>query len=348
MANSAIMQKLLSVIIIGFFALSCEKDSLVIEDSPQENLKSNVSLTNKLSRVAQHPTTFDNIADNTSCFAIGLPATIIANNQSVVINSPADYQQIATILNANANDTDSVAIQFPITIIYADYSTREIANMAALTAAISGCSGSIELSCMSVSFPIQVVSYDSLNQIADTITLGNTEALFQFLSTIANYDAVSLVYPISFNAPNGSVLTIENNDQLEVAIDSYTAECLAAFIPVPNPNPATELEDIIVDGSWYISYYFDNSNQTSQYAAFDFTFTANGNLTATNGSGSTSGTWEEYMDSGEQKLEFTFSNSDLQELEEDWTVISFTETTITMEHESGGGGNTDYLTLQKN
>ena len=54
------------------------------------------------------------------------------------------------------------------------------------------------------------------------------------------------------------------------------------------------------------------------------------------------------MDSGEEKLEFSFDGITLDELEDDWEVIEYTATQIRLKDVSGGNGGTDYLYLTKN
>ncbi|MEO7444159.1 MAG: hypothetical protein ABIT96_03835 [Ferruginibacter sp.] len=44
-------------------------------------------------------------------------------------------------------------------------------------------------------------------------------------------------------------------------------------------------------GSWRVSLYFDNSDETSLFSNYVFSFNNNGQVTATNGSGTKTGTW---------------------------------------------------------
>ena len=54
------------------------------------------------------------------------------------------------------------------------------------------------------------------------------------------------------------------------------------------------------------------------------------------------------MDSGDEKVAFSFDGITLDELEDDWEVIEFTSTQIRLKDVSGGDGTTDYLYLTKN
>jgi len=50
---------------------------------------------------------------------------------------------------------------------------------------------------------------------------------------------------------------------------------------------------IITSGSWRVSYYHESGDDhTINFSGYTFTFSSNGTMTATNSSGTTSGTWK--------------------------------------------------------
>jgi hypothetical protein len=338
------MKKIVVFALMCIICISCETESHIIKNEPQDNILNNPALKSKLLRVSQYKTAVDNVIDGTSCFAVNLPVTVVVNDQPVIIDDAADYQQVRDILEASADDTDSVLIQFPITVTYADYTEQPIANQPEFNNAVAGCQSSMELSCMQLLYPLEIKAYDFDNQFAEVFTIGNKRALFRFLNQQSNYGAVSFAYPLTLNNPDGTGISIADNTLLESTIDSYTQECLDMLIPGP---VELEFEEVIVQGSWHVSYFFRDTDQTSDYAAYDFTFNPDGTV-AVSGVTPNTGTWESYTDSGELKAEYTFSSTSLEELEEDWTVTEFTATLIKMEHESGGGSEIRYFYLQKN
>ena len=114
-------------------------------------------------------------------------------------------------------------------------------------------------------------------------------------------------------------------------------------------NP-TEIASTLADGQWIVTLYKENDVvQTSNYSGYNFTFAADGALSATNGSTTQSGDWSTYTDSGYTKLDMMFTALDgpFEEISEDWRVISRTTTKIELKHISGGDGSTDYLTFEK-
>ena len=341
------MKKIIILLAIILLATSCETESLVIKNSAQDNLSENTVLIQKLKRLSQFPTTSDNIVDRSSCFALRLPVTVTANNQVVIINSVADYQEVRNIFDQNTGDTDTILLQFPVTIIFTDYSELVLETPDAFEAATANCIASIELSCIDFIYPMQIKSYNSGRQLAETFSLGSKKALFQFLDHAQMYDAVSLTFPLDFIAPDGIILRIENNNELEDSIDRSTDDCLAAFNNEPT-NPGTDtVEEVLTQGNWYVSYFFRETNQTSDYATYDFTFNTNGTASVTGGSSAITGSWASILENSEKKIAFAFSSSSLEELEESWVVTEFTATLIKMRYESGGSG-TRYLHLTRN
>lgn len=139
----------------------------------------------------------------------------------------------------------------------------------------------------------------------------------------------------------------------------------------PNNNTnanATLLADQVrttaQSGTWSITRFEeDGRDETSDYNGYSFTFNADGNLTATNGQNTVSGTWSVVVDSSSSNSSdddddddsndvdfniFFVSPADFEELSDDWDIISRTDTRIQLIDISGGNGGTDYLTFQKN
>lgn len=126
----------------------------------------------------------------------------------------------------------------------------------------------------------------------------------------------------------------------------------------PSDNTA-QIEDITntaETGDWIITYFYDtDSEETSNFNGYTFTFGSSGTLTATNGTNTYTGTWSvtdsNSNDDSSDDIDFNIffsSPPNFEELSDDWDIISYTATKIELIDVSGGNGGTDYLTFEKN
>ncbi|MFT3795890.1 hypothetical protein [Flavobacterium sp.] len=337
------MKRIVFLLALCTLIASCETESLVVRNSGIDNLSANDGLKTKVLRMSQSATAIDNLVDGTSCFSVQFPYNVSVNGQMVSVDSASDYQTVQDILDANGNNPDTVLLQFPVKVRYADYTESTLDDQTAFQAAVSGCSATDELSCIALRFPLEVKSYNPQSQSALTIHLQNNKALYGFLDRIGG-NVAAFAYPIDFVTPETTVISIQNNQELEAFIDTYLDECTPSH---PNPNQGLALEEVLSEGSWSVSYFFRETDQTSDYAPYDFTFHADGTSTTTGEPSVIGGTWVTYTDSGQEHIAFVFSSDNLEELEESWIVIDYTETLIRMRYESGGSG-TRYLYLTRN
>ena len=117
-----------------------------------------------------------------------------------------------------------------------------------------------------------------------------------------------------------------------------------------------EVETNIVEGTWRISNFVDSgTNETSDFTGYNFTFSTDGKLTASNGTNYYTGTWsitdsnsdDDSKDDLDFNIYFNLTN-DFEELNDDWDISSQSETKLELIDVSGGNGGTDYLTFEKN
>ncbi len=333
---------------ILFFTLySCQKEEVVIVQDTTQNLTKVSPLTDLISRVSQNPTSNDNVIDSTSCFSVRLPVTVIVNSNTIVVSSTTDYQTVQDAIDQFTNDDDIVNFIFPITIEYQNFTTQVLNNSDDLDDAIDQCDeddGFDEIDCINLNYPIVVNVYDSDNQLANTVTLTSNSLLYNFLENLNSNQYIAINYPISLVNSSGNTIVINNNQQFEDSIVDSIDDC--DDTPSSGENPI--FSETIINGSWYVSYFFDENDETSQYNGYNFTFLSNGNVTAIKNSVTINGNWSNYVDSGENKLDLNFVGSTLDDFNEDWRITEFTTTLIKLKNVSGGNGGTDYLYFTRN
>ncbi|WP_435412976.1 hypothetical protein [Psychroserpens mesophilus] len=111
----------------------------------------------------------------------------------------------------------------------------------------------------------------------------------------------------------------------------------------------TDLVNALTNGDWYVTYYFDDTDETADFADYVFNFATNNTATATDTSGATNGTWSTSSgDDTELGLNLNFgSGIPLDELADDWDVLEVTNDIIRLKDISGGDGSEDFLTFER-
>lgn len=105
----------------------------------------------------------------------------------------------------------------------------------------------------------------------------------------------------------------------------------------------------VATGTWRVTSFIDNGDETYKFAGYAFSFGANGVVTAVKAGSTISGTWSTGNDDSQVKLYLNFSApANFAEISDDWHVTERTETKIRLIDVSGGNGGTDYLTFEKN
>lgn len=145
---------------------------------------------------------------------------------------------------------------------------------------------------------------------------------------------------------------------------------LSLFITLFSCSTSEEDQNLSVDaqiqqinvsaktGTWKISSYVDSGNdETNHFTGYSFTFNESGELSATNGTNTYTGTWSVTKDdssdddSPDDDVDFNIffaSPDNFADLSDDWDIVSVSSTKIDLIDISGGNGGTDTLTFIKN
>jgi hypothetical protein len=85
------------------------------------------------------------------------------------------------------------------------------------------------------------------------------------------------------------------------------------------------------DGNWRISLYFDSGDETSNFSGYTFQFNNGGQLTATNGSNTVTGTWTLTS----TKMVINFGTTPLfDDLNDDWLIEEKTASSIKLKEDN--------------
>lgn len=125
-----------------------------------------------------------------------------------------------------------------------------------------------------------------------------------------------------------------------------------------NSQQIAQIEDTAESGTWRITNFNDSGqNETSDFTGYSFEFNSNGTLVASNGSSTVNGSWSvtdsSNSSSSDDDIDFNIffqvpNDSDFEDLNDDWDVVSISSNKIELIDISGGNGGTDLLTFEKN
>lgn len=123
-----------------------------------------------------------------------------------------------------------------------------------------------------------------------------------------------------------------------------------------NSSIQNEIEKNVESGTWKITSFIDSgTDETNDFAGYNFTFNDSGVLNANNGTNDYNGTWSitdsNSNDDSQDDLDFNINfnlTNDFEDLNDDWDLVSQSPVKIELIDISGGNGGTDYLTFEKN
>ena len=125
--------------------------------------------------------------------------------------------------------------------------------------------------------------------------------------------------------------------------------------PNDNSQQIVQIENMAESGNWQITNFNDSGQvETSDFNGYDFTFNSDGSLVASNGTTTMTGTWSVTDDSSsDDDIDFNIffpvpDTNDFEDLNDDWDIVSASSTRIELIDISGGNGDTDMLTFEKN
>lgn len=239
-----------------------------------------------------------------------------------------------TLLVANAcSEDDAPIVENPDTSIIAVDS--ELGNLLLRTTDGNNTSS---IDCIDLVYPVTFFIYNSNQQQTGTQTVGSDAELLTLLLSLENGTYIALQFPISVVLQDGTIVEVNNNAELITLI----SDCASNGGGIPS-----DFETILTTGSWFVTYFFDDEDETDNFVGYEFTFAPDNTAQAENSTNTVSGTWQ-LTPSTTPDLILFFGNSDpFDELDEDWDIIEATQDIIKLKHISGGDGSVDFLTFER-
>ena len=340
-------------LLIGLMFSGCQEEVVDIIETLDENvLNAQSPLVDLVGQTTQRDGSEDNILDHSSCISIVLPVTVIANGQQVQIGSEEDIKLVERIFDESDTDEDVLTFEFPIKVTLADHSVVTVQNYDQLEDLTEDClegGDDDDFECVDFVYPISISIYNSENQVSEVVTVENDEQLYTLFKELDEYDLVGFNFPLELLLKDGTEITIDDNEELEDVIEDLGEGCDEDDDDDYNDDDVddSDLRTVLLEGEWEITYFFDDTDETSDFNDFRFTFMEENKASAVRGDLLTDGTWNTYGDDGELELELNFGpTSPLDELEDDWTILEFDEHIIKLVDLSDDGTE-EFLTFER-
>ena len=309
---------------------SCRtEDDLSIDPPQATTLSANSTLANQMLRITMNDGSVDNIVYNANCFTIQLPITVTVNSVVITINEIGNYDDIEDILDEFDDDDDNVDIDFPITIILSDYTEVLINSLDELEDYADDCNNENEddddIECIDFVYPISASVFNSNNEVIATVTFNSDSDLYGFIDDIEDDDFVGFNFPISIVISDGSVIVINNFNDLEDAIDEYEDDCDEDDDYDYNDDDCNnctpnQLESVLLACSdWYIDDLERNDeNLEDTYSGYLFNFLADNIITVTWNGNTANGTW--VVDGTGNTITVTFDIPGFDDINDTWNL----------------------------
>ncbi|MBX2828258.1 MAG: hypothetical protein KTR22_08850 [Flavobacteriaceae bacterium] len=315
------------------FSCRTEETQLIQEDSNQV-LGANANVKTLIQNTVTNDGSYDNIIDGASCFDIQLPVTVIANGIEVIITTEDDVDQVEAIFDEFPDDTDTLEINFPITIIDENYDTTVINSQAELNAAALQCgpenSPDDDIECIDFVYPITANIFNQDNEQVDTVVFNSDEELFDFVDDIDDDLIIVFQFPITVVLSDGTTQSINDFDELEDVIEDAADDCDEDDDNDPDDDDCEdctidELEDFILGcDEWMVDKLErDDEDLEDQYVGYAFSFNEDGTLSVDNGTDTFSGTWETSESGGNIVFELNIPN--LTDFNDAWLLHEIEE-----------------------
>ncbi|MEO1031140.1 MAG: hypothetical protein AAFX55_07030 [Bacteroidota bacterium] len=297
--KTAILLFIISTIVFS----SCrEEETELIETPEDEVLSPNSNIADLIERTTSNDGSLDNIVDKANCFDVAFPYTVNVNGVEITVTSQEDYAVIECVFDASDSDTDTLSIDFPITIVLADFSEVLINSLTEFNDVANTCNGeNIEdndIECIDFQYPIEAPIFNPDNELLETIILENDNQLFDFVQNINENTIVTIDFPITVIRADNSETNINNFNELETAIINAINLCDEDddydFSDDDCDDCTTsEIEALLIDCTdWNVNRLKrDATDYDDAYEGYDFNFFSDGTMSVFWNTTTVFGTW---------------------------------------------------------
>lgn len=209
---------------------SCQDEFEEISTDEQETITANSATASLVKSASAKDGSYDDVVDNSSCFAIKFPYTVSVNDLEIVVDSYKDLWFLKQLVKQYDGDFgDMLTIVFPITITYSDFSELTINNLVELRELASECTGKpvdARIPCVAFVYPIKLFTFDLNNQQTGSVEVESDMELRSFFKDLDDDSLVSIDFPVTLKQKSGVEVVVNSNAELAIAIESAKNSCI--------------------------------------------------------------------------------------------------------------------------
>lgn len=205
-------------VIIGIFLFACQKEERELINSEDTTIPKDSQLARLIKNVVTHDGSYDDVVDNSNCFSINLPYTVILNGNEILIEKIEDYNNL---LNSSV-----IEIQFPIRITLFNYREEFIVDKEMLDFFVKSCNViDDDIECIDFIYPLRFSIFNSTTNQLKTIDIEHDAMLFKFITSLDDTISVSANYPINTVLYTGQTHGVQHNEDLISSIINVATLC---------------------------------------------------------------------------------------------------------------------------
>ena len=301
------MNKLKQIgLLMGVFLIlitGCRQEDTEIIPGPDESgLTSGTNVADLIQRTSINDGSNDNILDRANCFNIKFPVTVVANGMTITVNSESDYDLVEAIFDASDTDTDTLGINFPITVVKDDYTEVIVSGQSEFDILADQCNGENEddddIECIDFQYPINLSIFNTVTEQTSRIEINSDRELHDFIRDLDNSDIANIEFPITVVLSDGSTFSTNNLDELEDAIEDAQDDCDEDDDydynddDCVNCTPSQLTSFLTACSDWFVDKLEINNNDLEgNYLGYTFNFASDGTISVLENGNSFSGTW---------------------------------------------------------
>lgn len=295
----------------------------------QEGITKGDEIAEVIVEVAKKDGSSDNIIDQSSCTTIHFPIRGILNDEELLFNSLDEVM----MLGVEVLEIDWI---YPLQATLYDHSEIVLSDEDMLEEIQDDCiegGDDQDNECIDFIYPFTVSVFNQVTENVENHSVLSDQEAFEIFSS-EDY-VININYPVSLTDLDGSTFDLNNNEALLSAIKN-APNCNEEDIIDFETQFETELIDLLIAKDWHVSSFEEGGmDKTDIYSGYKIQFNQDFTMLAT-GEDAINGEWEvELMDASRSvSIEFDTDIESFLNLNENWEILSFGQTEITLERET--------------